>query len=163
MTGRPGNRAGFSLMELMVGCVVIGIVLAVAVPNLRSYRESHRIWSESQEIAAICKAAQSRARSENHNIIVEYHPDDNEYVVIDDENNNGQGDADEGVTTHPIGDGLTLSSTTFANDRLVFDARGRATNGGTILLQGEQDGIMPKRVIIAAGTGQVSIRGGYAP
>jgi len=163
MAGRIGNRDGFSLIEMMVGCVVIGIVLAVATPNLRSYRESHRIWSESQTIASICKAAQSKARGENHNIIVEYHPSDNEYVVIDDQNNNGQGDAGEGVTTHPIANGLTLSSTTFADNRLVFDARGRATNGGTVLLLGEQDGIMPKRVVIAAGTGQVSIRGGYEP
>lgn len=163
MSGRSGNRDGFSVLEMMVGCVVIGIVLAAAVPNLRSYRESHRIWSESQEIASICKAAQSRARSENHNIIVEYRPGNNEYVVIDDANNNGQGDTGEGVTTHPIANGLTLSATTFADDRLVFDARGRATNGGTVLLQGEQAGIMPKRVVIAAGTGQVSIRGGYEP
>jgi prepilin-type N-terminal cleavage/methylation domain-containing protein len=163
MAGRTGNRDGFSLLEMMVGCVVIGVVLAASVPNLRSYRESHRIWSESQQIASICKAAQARARSEDHNIIVEYHPDDNEYLVIDDENNNGQADGGEGITTHPVRDGLSLSSTTFTDNRLVFDARGRATTGGTILIQGDRSDIMPKRVVVAAGTGQVRIRGGFEP
>ena len=163
MAVRAGSRDGFSLMEMMVGCVVIGIVLAAATPNLRSYRESHRIWSESQVIASICKAAQSRARSENHNIIVECHPDDNQYLVIDDENNNSQPDDGEQITTHPIREGLTLSSTTFADNRLVFDARGRATNGGTILLRGDQSDVLPKRVMIAAGTGQIRILGGGEP
>ena len=161
MAARSSKRDGFSLLEVMVGCAVVGIVVAAAVPNMRSYRESHRIWSETQQIASICKAAQARARSENHNVVVEYRPDSNEYVVLDDENNNGQADNGETVTTHPIRDGLTLAYTTFTNDQLIFDNRGRATNGGTILVQGSQYDIEPKRVQIAAGTGQVRIRGGY--
>lgn len=162
MTAQFRNRQGFSMLEVMVGCAVVGIVVAAAVPNLRSYRESHRMWSETQQIASICKAAQARARSENHSIVVEYRPVSNEYVVIDDENNNLTADAGETVTTHPIRDGLTLASTTFTNDQLVFDGRGRATSGGTILVQGAQYGIEPKRVLIAAGTGHVRIRAGYS-
>jgi Tfp pilus assembly protein FimT len=149
------------MLEVMVGCAVVGIVVAAAVPNLRSYRESHRIWSETQQIASICKAAQARARSENHNIVVEYRPASNEYVVIDDENNNLQADAGETVTGHPIRTGLRLASTTFTNDQLVFDRRGRATSGGTILVLGAETDIEPKRVLVAAGTGHVRIRAGY--
>ena len=158
MGGRKQREAGFSLTEVMVGCSVMGLVLAAAVPNLRSYRESQRVAGATQELAALCRTAQARARSENHDVIVEYRTDDNVLAVIDDENSNGSADNGEMVTEHPVGGGLELASTTFTNDQLVFDSRGRATNGGTVLVQG-RDGVQPKRLTIAAGTGHVSIRG----
>ena len=86
------------------------------------------MWSETQQIAAICKAAQARARSEDHNVIVEYHPDSNEYLVVNDENDNSVADDGETVTTHPVRAGLMLAWTTFTNNQLVFDSRGRATS-----------------------------------
>ena len=83
---------GMTLVEVMVGVVVAGIIMAIAIPNLRSYRESHRIWSQTEQMAAICRAAQSRARSEDHQILIEYQAGENQYLVIDDENNNGLAD-----------------------------------------------------------------------
>ncbi len=154
---RP-REDGFSLLELTVSCVIIGILFAAAVPNLRSFREAQRIASAAQEMASWCRAAQARARSENHDIIVEYRKADNVLAVIDDENNNGLTDPGEMVTEHPIGTGLQLASTSFTNDQLVFDSRGRATVGGTVLLQAGT-GVQAKQLLIAAGTGHVTIRG----
>ena len=148
---------GFTLVEVMVGVVVVGIIAAIAVPNLRSYRESHRIWSQTEQMAAICRAAQSRARSEDHQILIEYQADQGQYLVIDDENNNGQADAGEIVTTHPMADGLAIASTTFTNDRLVFDNRGRVATGGSVVVAGHESDDGHKRLDIAAGTGHISI------
>jgi Tfp pilus assembly protein FimT len=154
---RQGN-AGFSLPELMVGCCIIGLLCAAAVPNLRSYREAQRVAGAAQEVASWCRAAQSRARSENHEVIIEYRTDENVLAVIDDENNNGVADSGEMVTEHPIGAGLQLASTSFTNDQLVFDSHGRATSGGTVLVRGGTH-VQAKQLTISSGTGHVSIRG----
>lgn len=157
MNWRSGR--GFTLIELVVGCALVGIVMLAAVPNLRSYRESQRMSMASEQLAAACRSAQARARAENHDVVLECRTDENAWAIVDDENGNGQADDGENVVVQPLGDGLLLSATTFPNDRLVFDSRGRATAGGNVLLRG-RSGVRPKQVRVAAGTGHIRIRSG---
>ena len=159
MRARAGSPEGYTLLELLLTCTILGVVLAAAVPNLRSYRESQRMQHAGQQVAAACRTAQSRARSENHSIVIEYRPVDNAFAIVDDENENGQADAGESLTLHPLPEGSTLQATTFTNDRLLFDKRGRVVQGGRVVVAG-RDGVQPKTVTIAAGTGQVRVRGG---
>ena len=159
MRSKESRSEGYSLTELLVGCAVLGLVLAAAVPNLRSYRESQRMAAAGEQVAAACRAARARARSENHNVVIEYRPEENSFAVIDDENSNGTADAGEGVNVRPLPDGLTLQATTFPGDRLVFDGRGHATSGGNVLLAGRA-GVLGRTVRVSSGTGQVKIRSG---
>jgi len=153
------GRRGYSLTELTVGIVVVGILAVAAVPNLRSYRESQRMSRASFQVASACRVAQARARGENHSVIIQYRPDENDFQIVDDENSNGQADDGEQVSTQALGDGLMLESTTFTDNRLVFDSRGRAVTGGSVALAGGE-GVMSKLVRVSAGTGQVRIRSG---
>ena len=157
--GRFGEERGFSMTEVMVGIVVVGILVAVSVPNLRSFRESQRISQASFEVASACRVAQARARGENHNVIIQYRPDENDFQIVDDENSNGQVDDGEQVSTKVLSNGLLLESTTFTDDRLVFDSRGRAVSGGVVEIAGGE-GVISKQVRVSAGTGQVRIRSG---
>ncbi len=155
------RREGYSLLELMVGITLAGIVLAATVPNVRSYRESQRMAAAGDRIASAIRSAQARARSQNCDIIVECRPLTNEIAVIDDLNGNGVADVGEQVTMHPIPDGVTLSATTLVGDQLLFNSRGRATNSGTITLQGSH--VSDREIRISAGTGRVLVRIPTAP
>ena len=149
---------GYSLVELMVGITIAGIVIAASVPNLRSYRESQRLQSATEVVAAAVSEAKSRARSMNLSVIVEYRVDEGTIAVIDDADGDGVEDHGEHVEVHALGTGLTLAATTFTDDRLVFDDRGTAQAGGSIFLTGAGD-LPPKRVRISSGTGHVAVRG----
>ena len=153
---RPHAASGFSLTELVAGIVIMGVLLAVSVPNLRSYRESQRMASACDRIAAACRSARAQARSQNHSIIVEYRTSSGELAVIEDANDNGTVDDGERVQVFPLPDGISMASTTFTSDRLVFNGRGLAVDGGSITLTGN-DHVAPKRVRISPGTGQVRI------
>jgi Tfp pilus assembly protein FimT len=142
---------------MMVACVLIGITVIATVPNLRSYRETQRLQRASEQLAAACREARSRARSQNHDVYIEYRMAENAFAVVEDEDGDGVEDAGETVTLVPMGDGLTLLSTTCPGDRLLFDSRGRATAGGTITLTGGQAGLA-KNVRVSSGTGQVRIQ-----
>ena len=150
-----GRRSGYSLTELMVGLALTGIVVAATVPNLRSYRESQRMAAASDEIASAIRTAQARARSVNHDIIVEYRTSSNEFAVIDDENGNGSADAGEQVTVKPLPSGVTLAATTLTSDQLLFNGRGRATNGGSITLSGSH--VSDREIRVSTGTGRVKV------
>lgn len=149
---------GYSLVELMVGIAIAGVVMAAAVPNLRSYRESQRLQGATEVVAASVAEAKARARSMNMSVIVEYRVDEAVIAVIDDADGDGVEDDTEHVEVHPLDTGLVLASTTFTDDRLVFDSRGTAVSGGSIFVTGA-DGLPPKRVRISAGTGHVAVRG----
>jgi Tfp pilus assembly protein FimT len=139
----------------MVGMAVTGIVIAATVPNLRSYRESHRMAAAGDEIASAIRTAQARARSQNHDIIVEYRTNTNEFAIIDDENGNGSADAGEQVTVKPLPSGVSLASTTLTSNQLLFNSRGRATTSGVITLSGKY--VSDKEIRVSAGTGRVKV------
>jgi len=149
---------GYSLVELMVGISIAGIVLAAAVPNLRSYRESQRLQAATEVVAAAVSDAKSRSRALNVSVIVEYRTDDGTVAVFDDTDGDGVEDSGEHVEVHALDAGLTLAATAFTDDRLVFDDRGTAQTGGSVFLTGA-DGHQPKRVRISSGTGHVAVRG----
>lgn len=154
------GRGGYSLLELLLVCVVVGITIAASVPNLRSYRESQRMAGISQQLASECRAAQSRARSRNHNVVIQYDPDAGSYTIVDDANGNGVADDGETVTARELPDGLGFQATTLTDDRLVFDSRGRALNGGSVVLSG-REGVEPRRLRISSGTGQIKVSSGH--
>ena len=150
------RRAGFFLPELMVGVVVIGIVLAASIPNFRSYRENQRMASACDRLASACRDGRSRARSRNHQVVLEYRTDSNELAIIDDANDNGVADVGEAVEVYPLPAGVTMTSTTLTNNQLIFNGRGRALSGGSITLSAGEH-VEGKLVRISTGTGEVRV------
>ncbi len=55
------RSGGFSLIEAMVVMVVLGIVLAAAIPNLSSSNKRHRIESAATALASRIQIARQRA------------------------------------------------------------------------------------------------------
>jgi prepilin-type N-terminal cleavage/methylation domain-containing protein len=65
-----GDRGGFSLPELLVVLVVIGIMTAMSVPSFLSYWHSATVRAGTQELASILNRARQIAISRNTNVCV---------------------------------------------------------------------------------------------
>lgn len=61
MMQRVTRRTGFTLLELMIAIVVIGVILAVATPSIKRYLESQRLRSVSGEMMVDLQFARTEA------------------------------------------------------------------------------------------------------
>lgn len=80
------SRAGFNLVEMMVTLVIIGIVVAAAVPNFTERNERYRVEGQAKEVGTRIQLARQRAVAERvpHRMTVD--PGDRTYYFERQEN-----------------------------------------------------------------------------
>lgn len=65
----PTNRqAGLTLIELMIGVVVLGILAAVAVPNFRTWMQNTQVRNAAESITNGLQRARAEAVARNTNV-----------------------------------------------------------------------------------------------
>lgn len=57
----PRNQTGFTLYELLTTMMIIGVVLAIGVPNMASFRQSSRMTSTANDLHSSFHLARSEA------------------------------------------------------------------------------------------------------
>lgn len=78
-TGRKTNRAGFTLLELILVMVLICTVLAMAAPSLRGFFGSRKTDDESARILALIQYARSQSITEGRVYRLNFDMDQGQY------------------------------------------------------------------------------------
>ncbi len=69
-TGR--RDAGFSVVELMISIVLLGVAMALAVPSYREMVEKRQLTSGAEQVVAFVSSAQSESIRHNRVLTVSY-------------------------------------------------------------------------------------------
>lgn len=75
-----GHRQGFTLMEMMIGIALIGILTVVAVPNIALFSSGYKLRGAAREVATDLQYARLLAVKENRDIRVDFST--NSYQVV---------------------------------------------------------------------------------
>jgi type IV fimbrial biogenesis protein FimT len=124
-TGNKPSQSGFSLVELMVGVVILGILASVAVPSFQVWLQNSQIRNAAEAISNGLQRARAEAVAQNSNVVFILSADSSWSIRLSEAGNlidsrlGSDGSRNVLVTTTPA-----------INDRVTFNSFGAvmATN-----------------------------------
>lgn len=117
------KKSGFTLTELVIVIVVLGILTAVGVPNFLSWLPKYRLRSAARDLYSNMQLAKMAAIRANGNCSVTYSSNPDQYTVSLLNKTVVLGDYESGVNF----DGP--SNETFAVATITFNSRGTSNSG----------------------------------
>jgi prepilin-type N-terminal cleavage/methylation domain-containing protein len=152
------SKQGFTLIEVMIVIVIIGILSSVAIPNYSRWKEKYEINGETKKVYFDLLLAHSTAISNNHKVLVTFDSVNHSYKVHKDINNNAVEEAGEDIKIVKLNDedrvqfnfnaGVSdvdgnpvLKPISFASNvnTITFNSRGQASTSGSIFLIHKND------------------------
>ena len=149
------KRAVFTLLELMVVIIIIGILAAVAIPNMGGWFGKRDLDSITRQMFSDLQRARSEAITRGRTVTIQINKGAGWYEIHD-----STGSQIVPQTTMP--NNITIANTTFVTvDTSGIDSRGFATKPGSITIHSNAFNaykeILKDRIITLTLGGAVSI------
>ncbi len=75
------NRSGFTLLELLIVLVLIGLTAAIAAPRLSGTHDKLPLGTAAKHLSALMRLARSNAVTRGHTVVVYADPETNRIVM----------------------------------------------------------------------------------
>jgi prepilin-type N-terminal cleavage/methylation domain-containing protein len=146
--------AGFTLTEIMVAVVLMGILLIAAIPNLAEYNADRKLRAATSDLEVCLRRARSSAVTRNIDVRVSLDPTAG--TLVRQMDTDGDGTFETQVSTRQFPKGVRIAYASFGGGTSVtFNGRGIPDNPGSVLLYGANDKV--RLLILAAGSGAITI------
>jgi prepilin-type N-terminal cleavage/methylation domain-containing protein len=152
---RTGD-SGFSLTELMVAILILGLLLAIGAPAFGRYMQSWRLNGDANEMASMLRLARAAAVSKNTNVLFVFDVNQGEYFYFEDEDASGTVNGNEYESgTHELSPGIHVDSFSMGQQWVTFGPKGNTIDGGSIILENAHENI--RRIRVFSGTGNITV------
>lgn len=82
------SQRGFSLIELMVVVILIGLVIAIVSPNFSTYTRNRQFEASARRVVADLRQARTIAIGQHHRTRINFDAANNSYTILIDSNDN---------------------------------------------------------------------------
>ena len=149
------KNQGFTLLELLIVILFVGIIMAIGIPNFSKLKEKYEINGQAQKVYFDIMLARSTSVNNNNNVSVTFDVSKNLYKIHDDTNSDNVEDQGESIKSVNLEnnvefgyvpglrdiDGNMVTSPIFmeSGNTVTFNSRGQASKGGSIFLIHKND------------------------
>ena len=149
------KNQGFTLLELLIVILFVGIIMAIGIPNFSKWKEKYEINGQAQKVYFDIMLARSTSVNNNNNVSVTFDVSKNLYKIHDDTNSDSVEDQGESIKSVNLEnnvefgyvpglrdiDGNMVTSPIFmeSGNTVTFNSRGQASKGGSIFLIHKND------------------------
>ncbi len=103
---RRGRHGGFTVIELLIVMVIVGLVVAYAAPKVNV--SGFRVNSSMQVLGTTLLTAQRQAMTQQHNVMILFDTAQRRLSIHEDRDNDGIVDTGEHVRSVNIGEGVVF-------------------------------------------------------
>lgn len=129
-TNRTSSTAGFTLLEMLVVVIIVGVLASIAAPDWFRYLMGRRVVTVRDEVRQVLEEAQTTAITRREQRVVTFYTnEDLPTVSIGSTYNDGIQQTLGGESVRP--GMITLSATT---DSVTFDYRGTIASSTTVTI-----------------------------
>ena len=156
MNNKRRKYEGFTLTELMIIILIIGIITVLSLPNFGRFMQSCRLNGETQRFVSTLRTARSAAVMKNIDVVFTFDMDTNTYSYFEDTDRNGNiGNNEYQSATYQLSPCISIIAYTLSSTTLTFGAKGNTRESGSITMRNANN--KTKNIRIYGGTGNITI------
>ena len=156
MMNKGRINEGFTLTELMIAILIVGLIAVLSLPGYNHYMRNWRLNGEAQQLASALRTARSAAVMKNIDAVFTFDMNSDTYSYFEDMDGDGSRDNDEYLSaTYHLPPDVTIIAHTLPSTTLTFGSKGNTRASGTITLRNTNN--RSKSIRIFGGTGNVTV------